>query len=184
MLRSAMLTFAATISFGSLASAATMQFHATMNGAQEVPPKQTQGTGEALATLDTTSKQLTYTVTFDGLSGPATAAHFHGPAAPGANAGVLVPIGKNPTSPAHGTATLTDDQMKDLESGKMYVNVHTAANPGGEIRGQMTKVSDASMPMKNSMPMKGGSMQMNNGSSMPMKSGGSMPMGGSQPSKQ
>lgn len=176
MLRSAMLTFAATISFGSLASAATMQFHATMNGAQEVPPKQTQGTGEALATLDTTSKQLSYTVTWEGLSGPATAAHFHGPAAPGANAGVLVPIGgKSPTSPVHGSATLTDAQVQDLEAGKVYVNVHTAANPGGEIRGQMTRVSEGSMPMKGNMPAKGGSMQMNNGSSMPMKNGSSTP---------
>ncbi len=75
-----------------------------------------------------------------GLSGPATAAHFHGPAAAGANAGVVVPIGNNPPSPTTGSATLTDDQIKDLEAGKWYANVHTEANKGGEIRGQMMRV--------------------------------------------
>jgi hypothetical protein len=90
-----------------------------------------------LATLDTNAKTLTYTITFNALSGPATAAHFHGPAAEGANAGVAVAIGKDPASPVTGTATLTDAQIADLEAGKWYVNVHTAANPGGEIRGQL-----------------------------------------------
>jgi hypothetical protein len=87
--------------------------------------------------LDTNSKQLSYTITFFGLSGPATAAHFHGPAAPGANAGVAVPIATNPTSPVTGSVTLTDAQMADLQAGKWYANVHTATNKGGEIRGQM-----------------------------------------------
>ena len=55
-----------------------------------------------------------------------------------ASAGVVAPLGdKNPTSPISGTVTLTDDQAKMLQSAKMYVNVHTAANPGGEIRGQI-----------------------------------------------
>jgi hypothetical protein len=92
-----------------------------------------------LATLDTSSKKLTYTMTYEGLTGPATAAHFHGPAAAGANAGVVVPIGNNPPSPSTGSVTLTDDQIKDLEAGKWYANVHTEANKGGEIRGQMMR---------------------------------------------
>jgi hypothetical protein len=79
-------------------------------------------------------------MTYADLSGPATAAHFHGPAAAGANAGVAVPIGNNPASPTTGSVTLTDDQIKDLEAGNWYANVHTAANKGGEIRGQMTQV--------------------------------------------
>ena len=64
-------------------------------------------------------------------------AHFHGPADKGVNAGVVVPFAPPITSPYHGTATLTDAQIQDLEAGKWYVNVHTAANPGGEIRGQV-----------------------------------------------
>ena len=74
-----------------------------------------------------------------GLSGPATAAHFHGPAEAGKNAGVEVPIPNAGTSPVEGSATLTEAQAADLTGGKLYVNVHTAANPGGEIRGQVTK---------------------------------------------
>ena len=62
-----------------------------------------------------------------------------GPAAAGANAGVAVAIPNATSSPAEGSATLTDAQAADLTSGKYYVNVHTAANPGGEIRGQVTK---------------------------------------------
>ena len=141
MLRLTLLAAVFAAGIAATASSATLQFHATMNGASEVPPKQTAGTGEALASLDTAKKELTYTVSFENLSGPATAAHFHGPAAAGANAGVAVPIGgKSPTSPVHGTATLTDAQIQDLEAGKWYVNVHTAASPGGEIRGQVTPV--------------------------------------------
>ncbi len=122
------------------ASAALIQFHASLDTVSEVPPKTGPGNGEALVTLDTAKKLLNYTVTFDGLSGPATAAHFHGPADKGANAGVVVPFTAPIISPYHGTATLTDAQIKDLEAGKWYVNVHTGANPGGEIRGQVTRV--------------------------------------------
>jgi hypothetical protein len=140
MLRSALLAAVFAAGFVTAAPAATLQFHAVLNGASEVPPKQVPGTGEVVASLDTVTKTLTYTLTFEKLTGPATAAHFHGPAAVGKNAGVAVAIGTNPTSPAHGSATLTDAQIKDLEGGLWYANVHTAANPGGEIRGQVTSV--------------------------------------------
>jgi hypothetical protein len=138
MLRTSLLAAIFAVGWLSAASAALVNFSATLTSASEVPPKTSAGTGDALATLDTATKTLTYTVTFQNLTGPATAAHFHGPAAAGANAGVVVPLGNNPTNPIHGTATLTDAQIADLEAGKWYVNVHTAANPGGEIRGQVT----------------------------------------------
>jgi hypothetical protein len=137
MSRTSILATVFAVGCLSAASAATLNFHATMDGKSEVPPNASTGSGDALATLDTSSKQLSYTITFMGLSGPATAAHFHGPAAPGANAGVAVPIGTNPTSPVTGSVTLTDAQMADLQAGKWYANVHTAENKGGEIRGQM-----------------------------------------------
>ena len=104
-----------------------------------MPPTTSNASGDVLATLDTGSKKLTYTITYIGLSGPATAAHFHGPAAAGANAGVAVPIGTNPASPSTGSVTLTDAQIKDLEAGNWYANVHTEANKGGEIRGQLMR---------------------------------------------
>ena len=121
------------------ARAETVTFHATMNAATEVPAKTSSGTGTVDASLDTSTKELTYTVTYADLTGPATAAHFHGPAAPGANAGVLIPFSPPLASPIKGTATLTDAQMTDFMNGQVYANVHTAANPGGEIRGQVTK---------------------------------------------
>jgi CHRD domain len=71
------------------------------------------------------------------VSGPATAAHIHGPAEAGKNAGVVIGFAK-PDSPIEGSATLIDAQTADLAAGKLYINVHTAANEGGEIRGQVT----------------------------------------------
>lgn len=120
------------------ASAATLHFATTLKGADEVPATTSKGTGKVTATLDTTNKVFTYKVTYSGLTGPAVAAHFHGPAAPGANAGPVVPVPKDAlANPMTGKATLTDAQVADLKAGKWYFNIHTAANPGGEVRGQV-----------------------------------------------
>lgn len=100
-----------------------------------------QGKGMATASLDTATKTLTWTVDYSGLSGPATAAHIHGPADPGANAGIVVPFTGNVASPIKGSATLTDEQIAQLEAGKWYVNIHTDANKAGEIRGQLVRAS-------------------------------------------
>ncbi len=121
------------------AFAETITYKIPMSAKNEVPANASTGTGSADVSYDTATKVLTWTVTFDGLTGPATAAHFHGPAEAGKNAGVVVLIGNNPASPAKGTATLTDAQATDLQAGHWYVNVHTAANRGGEIRGQVVK---------------------------------------------
>ena len=112
-------------------------FHASLSGAQEVPPVPGGGKGSADFKLDAATKTLTWTVTYSGLTGDPVAAHIHGPAAMGSNAGVEVPlaVGKNPMT---GSAVLTDAQISDLASGKTYVNIHTAANKGGELRGQIT----------------------------------------------
>ncbi|MGA7433111.1 MAG: CHRD domain-containing protein, partial [Xanthobacteraceae bacterium] len=122
--------------------AAPINFKATLNGATEVPPNQTTGSGTVTASFDPATKELTWSGSFSGLTGPATAAHFHGPAEPGKNAGVAIWIsekGKTLDSPFKGSATLTDAQASDLQAGLMYTNVHTAANPGGELRGQLVK---------------------------------------------
>jgi hypothetical protein len=108
-----------------------------MKGSLEVPPNTTAGTGTLDLTVDTGTKVADYSLAWSGLTGPAVAAHIHGPAEAGKNAGVEVSFGKDPVSPVKGTATLTDAQIKDLQAGLFYVNVHTAANPKGEIRGQV-----------------------------------------------
>jgi hypothetical protein len=128
----------ACVALGSPALAEKMTMKVTLNGASSVPPNTSAGTGTADVNFDTATKMLTWKVNYSGLSGPATMAHFHGPAEPGKNAGVAVPF-KDPASGAEGSATLTDAQAADLMAGKYYINVHTAANPGGEIRGQVTK---------------------------------------------
>ncbi len=121
------------------AHADTVKFKADLAASSEVPPNSSAGKGTLDASFDTASKVLTYTATYSGLSGPATAAHFHGPAAAGANAGVAVPVTGPLASPVKGTATLTDAQAADLQGGKYYFNIHTDANKAGELRGQVTK---------------------------------------------
>jgi hypothetical protein len=122
--------------------AAAMKFKADLKASSEVPPTTSSGTGSVTASYDPATKMLTWEGKFSGLTGPATAAHFHGPAEAGKNAGVLIPISEKDkpfTSPFKGSATLTDAQAADLEKGLLYVNVHTEANKGGEIRGQVVK---------------------------------------------
>ena len=133
----ATLALGAAVAFSGSAFADKMK--ATLDGKTEVPPNASTATGTADIDYDPASKKLSWKLTYTGLSGPATAAHFHGPAEAGKNAGVAVPIANPGTSPVEGSATLTDAQAADLVAGKYYVNIHTAANPGGEIRGQVTK---------------------------------------------
>jgi hypothetical protein len=120
------------------ASADTLHFGAVLKGADETPPNDSAGTGKVTATLDTGTNLLKYKIAYSGLTGPATAAHFHGPAAPGADGPPVVPVPTNAlASPMRGSATLTVEQIGQLESGKWYFNIHTAAHPGGEVRGQV-----------------------------------------------
>ena len=123
----------------SVQPAETMTFKADLSGASEVPATTSKGAGTVTATYDTTGKKLAWKGTVTGLTGNATAAHFHGPAEPGKNAGVLIPVQGVTTGAFEGSATLPDEQAKALVAGQTYFNVHTAANPGGEVRGQVAK---------------------------------------------
>jgi CHRD domain len=131
------LAISASILCASPALADMVKMKATLDGAQQNPPVTTKGKGTADLRFDTATKKLNWTVRYSGLSGPATAAHIHGPAAVGENAGIVVPFKGKLKSPIKGSATLTDAQATDLMAGKYYVNVHTAANKDGEIRGQI-----------------------------------------------
>jgi hypothetical protein len=123
-------------------------FNATLNGANEVPPKAVAGTGTAAIVKNGTT--YTYTVNYSGLSGSPTLAHIHGPGGTAVAVGVLVsftvPAGLGTTGTLTGTFTsadnnkITTDSLDALmTSGNAYVNVHTALNGGGEIRGQLSK---------------------------------------------
>lgn len=120
------------------AQAETIHYIATLTGADEVPANATAGRGTFTAELESEERTLVYRATYSGLTGPATMAHIHGPAAPGANAPPIV-TAPFATSPISGVAILTADQVDDLMAGKLYFNVHTEANPTGEIRGQIKR---------------------------------------------
>jgi hypothetical protein len=123
----------------------TVTFGTTLNGAGENPAKNVAGTGTA--TIVKSAGTYTYSITFSGMSGPVTGAHIHGPAGIGANANVIVPfstVGAGTSGTLTGTftstntATISNDSLDVLmRTGNAYVNLHTAANPGGEIRGQL-----------------------------------------------
>ena len=127
--------------------ATTTTFVTTMNGAGEFPANAEAGTGTA--TVVKSGGVYTYTITYTGMTGPLTMGHIHGPSVAGANAPVIVPFADAPGAPATGTltgtftstntATISNDSLDVLmRTGNAYVNLHTAAHPGGEIRGQLT----------------------------------------------
>ena len=114
-------------------------FEARLSGAQEVPPVTTSGSGQAELQWNRESNVLSWKVTFTGLSGEVTGAHIHGPASMGENAGVVIPFMTGISGTITGQTNLTSAQALDLAAGRWYVNIHTSANPGGEIRGQITR---------------------------------------------
>jgi hypothetical protein len=122
------------------ANAAEQKLKASLDGKQEVPATASTGKGAAEITVNDATKEVSWNVTYEGLSGDVIAAHIHGPAAAGANAGVLINFGMPPfKSPITGKATATDAQIADIMAGRTYVNLHTPANKAGEIRGQISK---------------------------------------------
>jgi hypothetical protein len=114
---------------------------ANLSAAKEVPPNASPGTGVLQGSFDKSTSMFTWTVTYSGLTGPVRAAHFHGPSTAGINTGVALGITGALDSPIKGSAALTPAQAADLLAGKWYVNLHTAINLGGEIRGQVDLVN-------------------------------------------
>lgn len=121
---------------GPTSFAANVKYKADLKGSKEVPAADSAATGKANITYDDKSKKLSWVVTYSGLSGEPTAAHFHGPATAGKNAGPVVDISGDIKK---GSAELTAEQAADLKAGKWYLNIHTEKFPDGEIRGQVVK---------------------------------------------
>ena len=121
------------------APAALINMSASLSGDQEVPPTGSAGSGSASILFDDVSNQLNWNITFSGLTGAATGAHFHGPAPAGSNASVQVNIGSisGLSSPMIGATAISEAQEADLLAGLWYINIHTGQFPGGEIRGQV-----------------------------------------------
>jgi CHRD domain len=129
-----LLTTAAVCAY---AQAAGVTYKTNLAGTAEVPPVNSQAKGAGQVTADAATNQASWRVEYTGLSGPATGAHIHCGAPAGANAGVAVNFGTTLASPITGSGSMTPAQMADLQAGKCYVNIHTDANKGGEIRGQL-----------------------------------------------
>jgi hypothetical protein len=134
------MTFAGVASivfiFSAEAGAATLTVKAHLSGKDEVPPSSAHGAGELVGQVDTDTQLLTYRVTYKALTGPATGAGFSGPAARG-KVGASIYAVSDASSPISGEARLTDNQLGQLHKGLWYFSVATAANPNGEIRGQL-----------------------------------------------
>jgi len=116
-------------------------FTVYLSSAQEVPTNASTATGRGRIVLDTTTNMISYTITFTGLSGAQSAAHIHSPAPIGTNTGVQVTftVAGGTSGTISGTAAVTATIIGHMRSGQAYVNVHSAAFPGGEIRGQIAK---------------------------------------------
>ena len=128
------------------ASAQIFPFTALMTGFQQVPPNGSPGIGMASGNYDAGTGQLSWDIAWVGLLAPETAMHFHGPAPAGVNAGVQVDIAgiSGLVSPSIGSAIISAAQATDLQSNLWYINLHTTAFPGGEIRGQVMVVPEPS----------------------------------------
>src|SRR5918993_195433 len=130
---------------------ADQTFTATLTGAQQVPAVSSAGTGTGTVTLNTAENQITVNLTFSGLTSNANAAHIHGAAAAGANAGVLfdftsvTPAATSGTIPQQ-TFAITPAQVAELKAGLYYFNIHTSNFGGGEIRGQIAPPTITGQP--------------------------------------
>ena len=120
------------------AMAVTYSLVTSINGAQAGSPS--TGTGSGTLSFDDVTNNLNWNINFQGLIGTETAAHFHGPAAAGSNAGIQIalPLG----SSIVGSAVLTNTQETQLLGGLWYVNIHSSLYGGGEIRGQLLPVPE------------------------------------------
>lgn len=123
----------------------TFTLSGNASGAQEVPPVTTNGTGTLTGTYDANTNILNYTINWSGISGAASVAHFHGPAAVGVDANPLVDITitmNGVSGTASGNVLLSETAEAYLLAGNIYYNIHTVAHPGGEIRGQVTATAN------------------------------------------
>jgi hypothetical protein len=126
---------------GQIIAAPPERYSARLNALQQVPAAATTATGAGIVLLNATETQITVDLSFTGLSSAAMAAHIHGPAAAGANAGVLFNFSGVPAATAGSMPTqafaITPGQVAQLKAGQFYFNIHTGSFPDGEIRGQI-----------------------------------------------
>ncbi|HHJ40430.1 MAG: hypothetical protein AXA67_07975 [Methylothermaceae bacteria B42] len=117
-----------------------------MIGTEEVPPVKSKSYGAVTAIYDEDTNTLLYGFEWRFHSDiEATAAHFHGPGGRGESAGIRIDLGpvEGNSGKKRGSVNLSDSEETELLSGQWYINVHSTANPAGEIRAQMVELSPA-----------------------------------------
>jgi hypothetical protein len=123
----------------------TYSLSGNASGSQEVPAVTTSATGSLSGSYNSATNTLNYNITWTGLSNVVSGIHFHGPALVGAEAGVIHGLTIT-TNGVAGTSTgsliIADSTESHLLAGKLYYNIHTALNPDGEIRGQVTATAE------------------------------------------
>jgi uncharacterized repeat protein (TIGR01451 family) len=134
-------------------------FTATLNGPQETPPNNSTASGTATLLLSPDEQTARVSLNFNGLSSTETAAHIHGPAAPGVAGNILFPLPNGNVSDFLISPSATD--VQNLKNGQLYINVHSSTFLNGEIRGQFQSGASAS------------SFQFNSATSNVAESGGS-----------
>jgi len=152
MKRASLLLATIALLAAPLVALAAEPFSATLTTGAEVPPVSGTGTGLATATISDDATEIAYEVSYEGLTGAVQAAHIHFGAADVAG-GVIFPLAHG-ASPFSGTLTEADftpleggpqtfaEALAAIREGNTYINVHTQANPGGEIRGQLDALPD------------------------------------------
>ncbi len=141
------MTFLLGMALVSLPAHATLiTFTAHLDASQQVPTNSSTATGFGTVVLDDVADMMKVDMSWQGLTGPAIAAHIHGPGAPGTNANILFPFTGVPAvatgSMPEQMIPITPDQIAQLEAGLYYMNIHTMMFPLGEIRGQLTQVPE------------------------------------------
>jgi hypothetical protein len=144
MIRNIAYAVFASAALATSANATVHTFSCNMDGFQETPPVATPATGIATVTLNDVTGQVTVVSgSYTGLLGPCNNAHIHGPAAIGAGpAGVIQGITHTggTTGTLSGGGILNATNMGHMLAGNTYINVHSTAHSGGEIRGQLILV--------------------------------------------
>jgi CHRD domain-containing protein/PEP-CTERM motif-containing protein len=145
-MRKQLIALALAAGFWNGIASAQTTYQAFLSGSQEVGPNASPATGFGTVVLNAAQTQITVDESWTGLTAPATASHIHGPAGVGTNASVLFPFSGVPAATSGAipeqTFAITPTQVGYLQSGLLYMNVHDANFPGGEIRGQLTLVPE------------------------------------------
>ena len=140
-----LLTCTAILCFAAHAQAASIAFNFPLTASEQVPPNGSAGTGNCNVILDDVTGAVSVSCSFSGLSAPATAAHIHGLAAAGINAGVILALTPDLATSGNitGNGSLDAAQITGMLDGLTYVNLHSGQFPGGEVRGQVRGASSS-----------------------------------------